>query len=580
MLKRLATLLLGIALIGLGVLLFIAPGGSVIIQWLTKLWPIFLILAGLVRTFGYLIDRHPRSPVGGMLIVAVGGILLAANLRGERSFLQIFGQYWFFLLMALIIGRVLWQYTHRIEDGKRPRAFSIGAIFLMVLLAGGGLASNYLSKNRQYLNGVEIKLSRLGFLGHDFTVENTTPATLTLTPESRLLVGNFNGDVLVSGSSDAVPTARLIKRIRANNQEEANQIAQHIKLQIAESGRNLQFSVMADDVQHDYSSTLMIQLPTKSSTGIEANGVNGKIKLTALHGDHLLRDISRVEIADNIGKVKIERLRDSAELTRIQGEVNLTDARGNVTFQEVSGAINLDVRGGNVTIEQSSGPVQARLTDTRLTVNKLAANASMPGGAQPVLKLSEAANSRISLQEIKGSIIINASRTHIEAEDIIGDLTINNTSERVQIRRINGALKINSENSVLAIEEVNGSTEIEATKNDVTIRGFTGPVNVTTTSGAINLITEEKLAGNIKAISERGRIRVSIPEDSSFKFDAQTERGRLRVSGFEDIKLSNRQRQINWDHNFTSSSPTVGLRSSRGDVELQSSGLALASRAE
>ncbi|MCI0660684.1 MAG: hypothetical protein L0220_06395, partial [Acidobacteria bacterium] len=64
MFKRIATLLLGIGLIGLGVLFFVAPERVFIVQLLTRFWPLFLVLAGLVRVAGYLIDRHPRSPVG------------------------------------------------------------------------------------------------------------------------------------------------------------------------------------------------------------------------------------------------------------------------------------------------------------------------------------------------------------------------------------------------------------------------------------------------------------------------------------------------------------------------------------
>lgn len=163
MFKRIATLLLGVVLIGAGMWLFIAVGESVALQWLTNLWPVFLIMAGLVRVFSYLIDRHPRSPVGGMMITAIGGILLAANLRSDWSALFLIGQSWFFLLLAFVVGRVLRQYTHRAEDGARVPAFSAGAILVIILLAGGGLATNYLAKNSRHLQDIEFKLSQLGF---------------------------------------------------------------------------------------------------------------------------------------------------------------------------------------------------------------------------------------------------------------------------------------------------------------------------------------------------------------------------------------------------------------------------------
>ncbi|MEP7338869.1 MAG: DUF4097 family beta strand repeat-containing protein [Acidobacteriota bacterium] len=576
MLKRLATLLLGIGLIGLGIFLFVAPGGHIGLQWLTKLWPIFLVLAGLVRVAGHLIDHHPRSPVGGMMIAAVGGILLAANLRGDRSLLLLFGQYWFWLLLAFIAGRVLRQYTHRVEDGARKQAFSPGAIAIMILLVGGGLASNYLAKNRNYLNGVELKLSRLGLLGGEFTVENDPPQTLSIAATQRLLISNFKGDIEISTNAQSEPTARLVKRIRAVNQDEASQTAQNIHLQIAPAGKNLQFNVNADGVQNDFNNTLILSLPVSTAgatCGVEIVKATGTVKLNGLRGDQVIRDSERVEIRNNTGRVTIENPR-SVELGQIQGEVSVTRARGNLELREVKGAISLEARGGNVTIEQSSGPVQARVNDAHLTINELAKDAAASAN-QPILKLTDTSNSRINLQEIKGAVSINAERSRIEAESITGDLTIKNSSERVQVSHIKGALKINTENSTIDIEEINGAAEIEAT-SDVTVRGFRGPLSVTTTSGAINLSTDEKLAGNLKATSERGRIRVSIPEDSDFKLDAGSERGRVRVRGFENLNAPNRQRQLTMEHGNSASSSTVVLRSSRGDVELQSSGLAMA----
>lgn len=580
MLKRLATLLLGIGLIGLGVLLFVAPGGTTVMQWLIKLWPAFLILGGLVRVAGFLIDRHPRSPVSGLMITAIGGILLAANFRGDRSLLLMFGQYWFWLLLALIVGRILRQYLHRIEDGKRPQAFSPGAVFLMILLVGGGLASNYLAKNRQYLAGVEFKLGQLGHLGvfgSEFTVEDEPPRTLSISPDMRLLVNNFKGDVEISAIPQAEPTARLVKRIRANNQEEANQVAKNIHLQASSSGKNLQFAVNSNNIQNDFSSTLIITLPMQVVAGVEANEINGKVKLAGLFGAHLIGNADRVEVSNNTGPVIVKSPRVSVELSGIQGKVDVSNALGNLSLREINGAITFDARGGTISVEQSSGPVQAHVSDVRLTINEITqVSLNLPGN-EPVVKLTSASNSRLELQQIKGGVTVNAERSRIEAENIVGDLTIKNSSERIQINRINGALKINSENSTIEIEELKGAAEIETTR-DVTVQGFRGPLNVTTSSGMISLATDEKLAGNIKATTERGRIRLSLPEDSGFKLDADTESGRVRVRGFDGLNAPNRQRRVAFEHNVFPGSPLVVLRSSSGNIELQSSGLALASR--
>ncbi|MGH9800797.1 MAG: DUF4097 family beta strand repeat-containing protein, partial [Blastocatellia bacterium] len=548
MFKRLATLLLGIGLIGLGVLLFTAPGGSVVMQWLTKLWPVFLVLAGFVRVFGYLIDRHPRSPVGGMMITAIGGILLAANLRGDRSLLVLFGQYWFFLLLAFIVARVLWQYTHRIEDGKRPQAFSVGSIAVMVLLVGGGLASNYLAKNRQHLNGFEFKLGQLGFLGNRFNVEDEPPQQFSLLKDGRqdgkLTVSDFKGDVEISTLEGSQPTARLIQHIRANNQEEANQAAKNIHLQIVQAGKNLQFTALADGVQNDFSSTLIVTVPTTQIGGVEITNITGSVKLNGLRGNHLVRNSKGLEVKNNYGDVKIESPQSSVELFAVQGNVTVADSNREVSLNEVHGAMTLSSSGGSVHVAESTGLLKLRAANTRIEIQNISSDARPSGNQaanQNLVSIEDASNSRINLSEIQGSVAVNAERSRIEAENIAGNLTVKNSSERIQVNRVGGALKIKAENSTIEVEEANGPAEIETTQ-DVTVHGFSGALTVTTTSGSIELSTDEKLAGNIKATSERGRIRVSLPEDSGFKLDAGSERGRVRVRGFDDRESSRRQR--------------------------------------
>ena len=577
MLKRIATLLLGIALIGLGVFLFAAPGGSVAMQWLTRLWPIFLILAGLVRVFGYLIDRHPRSPVGGMMVTAIGGILLAANLRGDRSVLVLFGQYWFFLLLAFIVGRVLRQYAHRPEEGKRVSAFSPAAILVMTLLVGGGLTSNYLAKNRQHLQGFEFKLGQMGFWGSRFNIEDETPQQFTVAAENRLVINDFKGEVEISSLAGSSPTARLVQHIRANNQEEANQAANNIQLQITPTGKNIQFAAVANGVQNDFNSTLILTLPPAQFGGVEVNNISGSVKLNGLRGNHVIRNSKELEVRNNFGDLKIEIPQGSVELFTIQGNVSVTDSNREVSLGQIHGSMTLSANGGNINIGESVGQLKLRAQNAQIEIQSISSEAKLTD-KQNLVTVEDTNNSRINLSEIQGSVAVSAERSRVEAENIAGNLIVKTTSQRVQVNRVSGALKINAENSAIEVEEANGSAEIETTREDVTVQGFRGPMIVTTSSGSINLSTDEKLAGNVKATSERGRIRIAVPEDSDFKLDAGTERGRVKVSGFEDQESPKRQRQLTLEHNAAANSPVIVLRSSSGDIELQSSGLALASR--
>src|ERR1051325_8454105 len=68
------TLLLGLLLVAVGLAIFLAPSGSGLGGWLMRLWPVFMICAGVVRVMGYAVERKPRSPMGGTLLIIIGAV--------------------------------------------------------------------------------------------------------------------------------------------------------------------------------------------------------------------------------------------------------------------------------------------------------------------------------------------------------------------------------------------------------------------------------------------------------------------------------------------------------------------------
>lgn len=578
MLKRLATLLLGIGLIGLGVLFFVAPERAFAVQILMRFWPVFLILAGIVRVAGYLIDRHPRSPVGGMMIAAIGGVLLSANLLGHNSFILILGKYWFWILLAFIAGRVLKQYTHRIEDGARADAFSPGAIAVMLLIVGSGLAANFAVQRGQ--TGFNLRINGWGVgdyvFGNQIPIEDEPPQSFAIAPNSRLFINNANGDVEVNSAPQSQATARLVKRIRATSEEEARETAKNIHLQITPNGAGHQFNVTSDGVQQSFNVSIIVTLPQGLPAGVEINNALGAVKLSGLQGDHAIRGCEHAEVSHNAGRVAVENPRGAVELNQIQGQVSLINTRRDVNLRAINGAITLDVKDGSVHLDQASGPIQLQASDAQVEISEVGVGVPALAG-QRAVNIEQARNSRIKLQEIQGAVAIKAERSRVEAEEINGDFTVDASSERVKANRINGALQIKSDGGAVEIEEIKGSATIDATR-DVTIRNFHGPLNVTSRQGAIELETSEKLSGDVRAINDRGKIRVSIPEDGGFRLEANTGKGRVKVRGFEGAVWSREERSYVAGYNISESAPLVSLRSGGGEIQLQSNGLALASR--
>jgi DUF4097 and DUF4098 domain-containing protein YvlB len=572
--KRFATLLLGIGLIVIGALFFVAPEQAFAVRWLMLLWPVALILAGLVRVAGYLIDRHPRSPAGGVMITAIGGILLSANLLGHNSLILILGKYWFWILLAFIGGRLLKQYTHRIEDGLRPKTFSLGVFVVIALIVGVGLAASSASKNGQGVFNLRLGGLSVGdyVFGNRISVEDEFPQSFPLAPNSRLFINNAKGDIEINTAPQSQATARLIRRILAASDEEARSVAKNISLQIASNGASYQFNIAAPGVEQDFGVSIVLTLPQNLGAGVEINNALGVVKLTGLQGVHVIRGCERAEITRNAGGVTVENPRGAVELSEIQGPVQLTNTRQAVNLRAINGPITLEVNGGNVNLEDSSGPLQLRAADAQIGINEVGNDASVTAR---VVNIEQARNSRIKLQEIKGAVSINAERSRVEAEEITGEFKVDSSSDRVRVNRIYGDLRIKSKDGAVEVEDARGQTTIEAT-GDVTVRNFRGPLSVTSREGAIDLETSEKLNGDLSVVSDEGRIRVSIPEDSGFRLDANAGSGRVKAKGFDDAEWREEKSYVA-GYNISASSPLVSLRSNRGEIQLRSSGLATAS---
>ena len=370
--RRYGTVMLGAALLGVGALLFLAVERGAPAQWLMRFWPLFLVLAGTLRVAGYFLDRHPRSPVGGMMLTAVGGVLLAAGLRGDRAGLQVFGRYWFWLLLAFVAGRVLLQYTRRPESGRRTRAFGLGPALVMLLIAGGGLAANRLAGDRLLLARLQSRFDRAHVArgdasGSRIPVLDDAAQSFDLAPGGRVVIANPLGNVEVRGGAQARAQARLIKRVRAGGgpfrDEAAGEIARKIHLRVEPDRRTWRLLVTADEAVGEVEATLILEVPALVAASIAVENAQGAVKLAQLRGDHTIRGAARAEVADNLGRVTIEGLRSGVQLTRIQGDVRVSKAAGDVSLREISGSLVLDLLGGAARVEEVTGAVRVTAED-------------------------------------------------------------------------------------------------------------------------------------------------------------------------------------------------------------------------
>ncbi len=579
--KRLFAVLLALTCCAAGVTLLRAPDNAALAtasQWLMRAWPLLLVLAGLVRIGNYLIDRQPRSPVGGFILSAVGGILFVMQWRGESFSLAAVGKYWFWLLLAFVIGRVLWQYTHRNPDAA-PRLFSPLSVFAMLLIVASGLSSTYLSRNSNVVAQFNSKLTQLSanVMGEFITVNDDAPQTFTLPAQGSLLIERWSGNVEIRSTDLAQPRASLIKSIRANDETQARALAANIHLQIRTNGTQLEFAEQAVNVQQPFTTQLIIELPAAMIAPITINDARGDVTLRNTKGNYVIRQCGGITVAQHQGTLNIEAARGALQIQDVTGDLKLENIQRDTVIDNLKGALQFTANAGNHRLTALTGSLKLNLKNARLDLRnvqappQLAVNQSLD---QPVVFIGAARDSRLQLREIKGATVINATHSRITAEALIGDLSIQSSNESVEVTRHTGKLQINNENGAVEVRDVTGATTIEAGR-EVTVQNFAGALAVETEYSAVTLTHNGALRGAVNVNTERGHIKLNFPTDIAFRLDANTESGHIRAKGFAGLTTERRQTTLTANHNATAASPLISLRTTRGNIELRAIGQAI-----
>src|SRR5829696_6710628 len=137
--KRRGMLGLGLVLVAAGLIFVLVPARAGVAEWLIRLWPIFLICAGVVRVMGFAVERKPKSPMGGMLLIIIGVLFFVSRFHSDLNALQVYGRYWVLLLGVFAGVELVRYYSHRQSEGPTPSLFSAGRVVIILFIVVTGV---------------------------------------------------------------------------------------------------------------------------------------------------------------------------------------------------------------------------------------------------------------------------------------------------------------------------------------------------------------------------------------------------------------------------------------------------------
>ena len=558
--NRRGTLLLGLLLLGAGLVLVFAPAGSGIAGWMMQLWPVFLICAGVVRVMGFAVERKPRSPLVGMLLIIVGVLFFAARFEPRLNALQVYGRYWVLLLIVFASVELVRYYTHRHTDGPPPRVFTPMRVLVVLLIVVTGVFASRVANKASLLSALRLPgfLSGLrdSVVGEAYTFNDQPVINNDLKPGMLISVNNSYGSVKVTGGGSTLRVT-LAKAVRGWSEEDARKTADRIHLVTNQTPEGLTITTNRDQVDEQFTTDIQIEAP--SNIRISITDTYGSVSASGIQGGLTARvSYGQADLVAIKGDVNLALSYCDVTASNIEGDLTVAGAK-RARISNVAGAVDITAStasNGAVELRDISGHVRVNAPFCRIV-------------AQGLDELAELNTEHASVDVTRAAnLVIDAPHSEVRAKNINGDLRVLSSNGNVQLSSISGALEVQAQQTSVTAEDVKGSIAIETTHGAVVVKNFFEDVRIETSYRDVTLTTSVEPTGDIDVQNNHGQIKLVLPQSSRFHLDAASANGQIQPLGFSQLDQRVRNSLVS---ELGLDGPTIKLRTSFKNIIIQSS---------
>ncbi len=402
-----------------------------------------------------------QSFVGPIVLIGIGGLFLANNLRPELSPWRLLLDYWPYLL-------IVWGLVRLAEIGflasrnqplpKRGVSGGEWGLIIFITIAASGMWFGMDVRDR--IRTGKVNLRGLQIFGETFEYPVSANANCPKAP--RIIVENRRGNVRLIGTDTDRINVSGHKTVFGMDRVEADRISERMKLELTVQGDQVVIRTNQENAASDnrVEADLEVQIPKGAS--VECRGTYGDFDVSQISGSFEVKsENAGVRGQDIGGNVRIDlRRSDVIRLVRVKGNVDVKGARADdLEMDEVAGQVVVD--------GQFTGNIDFRRIDKSLRFSSKSTN--------------------LTIEKLKG-------RAHLSDGD-------------------------------LEVEDIQGALHLRSKSKDVRVSGFSTPVDIDLDRGDIELSPGSGTLSMMVAKTSSGRVTLHLPENAKYDLDATTRRG-------------------------------------------------------
>jgi len=361
--------------------------------------------------------------------------------------------------------------------------------------------------------------------------ERTVQQQAPLAAGATLVSETAAGSISVAGADTADCNVIATISARAPTEEEAQQIAEQVKVKLESVGQTLTVRAEKPHLPSNRSLSVSFKITVPRQTKAECTSSYGSIELANLDGSAKAKTSS--------GSIDVTNIQGSAELNTSYGSVTcrniagksikLKSSSGSLTAENVKGSVLLETSYGSITCKDiSDGDIKLKSSSGKITLSKASFGDCDAHTSYGSIVTDELKGDSIRLHSDSGSInVATASASTIGVSTSYGRINCQQITTSVLTAR-SGSGNID----IVCSQSTPGELAAEATTSYGSIDfaappNFSGQVDLKTSYGSIRTDLPITVSGQISKKQIQGKIGQSRDREGAGRLHLETSSGSI-----------------------------------------------------